>query len=86
MSDVSRHIPNYILVASGPMTHDALNITIYDKELEPAREQAMRHVKHLVKAGYYQFNLFQTGELDIWVESYNAQIPDPVVTVKVRDQ
>ena len=84
MPDISRHIPKHILVASGPMTHDVLNVMIYDQDLTRAQTQAMRHVKHLVKAGYHQFVLYRTGETDIFVESYNAVIPDPIVTVEVR--
>ena len=84
MPDISRHIPKHILVASGPMTHDVLNVMIYDEYLEQARAQSMRRVKHLIKAGYHQFVLYRTGETDIFVESYNAVIPDPIVTVEVR--
>jgi hypothetical protein len=75
----------YILVAQGSITIDPINIMIsFDKGHDTARAASMRHVKNLIKAGYYRFSLYKTGETDVFVESYDVEIPDPIVTVSTR--
>jgi hypothetical protein len=72
----------FLLLASGSSLAPRITHAIFEVSVELAKEEAIRVVTTLSKAGYYMFDLFDVRDGDVLVESYNVETPAPVVTVK----
>lgn len=70
---------NYILIASGSSFTPRLDIMISEEVDGRAVEVAQRQVAALCRAGYFNFELFDTKENHVRVCGFTVETPEPIV-------
>jgi hypothetical protein len=71
---------NFVLVASGNVMMQRLNIALMGDFPERAKVEAQRHVETLYKAGYFQFTLYDTqSETHFQIATFRLEEQEPKI-------